>query len=71
MTGAKGVLQTCAAIVEMIQAKNVLDIGLFTGVSALTWATTIPMDGKVVSLDVKDINYNTIGKPFIDKVQLT
>lgn len=70
MTGAKGVLQTCAAIVEMIQAKNILDIGLFTGVSALTWATVIPFDGKVISMDVEKESYNTIGKSIIDEVCL-
>lgn len=69
MTGAKGVLQTCASIIEMIQAKNVLDIGLFTGVSALTWATIIPIDGKVISMDVEAESYNNIGKFFIDKVR--
>lgn len=29
ITGAKGVLQTCAAIIEMIQAKNVKQIKIY------------------------------------------
>lgn len=70
MTGAKGVLQTCTAIIEMIQAKNILDIGLFNGVSALTWATIIPIDGKVISMDVEDQSYNSIGKSIIDEVTI-
>ncbi|KAJ6646829.1 putative caffeoyl-CoA O-methyltransferase 2 [Pseudolycoriella hygida] len=66
MIGARGVLQTCTAIMEMIQAKNVLDIGLFTGVSALTWALTIPADGKVVSMDINKENYEAYGKRVIE-----
>lgn len=69
MTGAKGVLQTCAAIIEMIQAKNVLDIGLFTGVSALTWATVIPIDGRVITMDVEEESYKNIGKSIVNKVR--
>lgn len=68
MTGARGVLQTGSAIIQMIQAKNVLDIGLFTGVSALTWATVLPPDGKVISMDIDIEAFNTTGKPFVDKV---
>ena len=52
----------------MIQAKNVLDIGLFTGVSALTWALAIPADGKVITMDVREIEYNNFGKRIIEKV---
>lgn len=69
MTGAKGVLQTCSTIIDMIQGKNVLDIGLYTGVSALTWATVIPNDGKVISMDVEIESYNTVGKSIIEKVR--
>ncbi|KAG4076233.1 hypothetical protein HA402_014782 [Bradysia odoriphaga] len=65
--GARGVLQTCTAMIEMIQAKNVLDIGLFTGVSALTWALAIPIDGKVISMDVREDEYNNYGKRIIEK----
>ncbi|XP_037047344.1 caffeoyl-CoA O-methyltransferase-like [Bradysia coprophila] len=65
--GARGVLQTCTALIEMIQAKNVLDIGLFTGVSALTWALAIPADGKVISMDVREDEYNSFGKKIIEK----
>lgn len=68
VTGAKGVLQTCSAIVEMIQAKNILDIGLYTGVSALTWATITSSDSKIISMDVDDTIYKTTGKPIVDKV---
>lgn len=68
MTAAKGVLQTCSTVVSMVQAKNILDIGLFTGVSALTWATIIPEDGKVITMDVEQESYNDIGRAIIEKV---
>lgn len=70
MTGAKGCLQTCAAIIDMIQAKYVLDVGLYTGVSALTWATVIPEDGKVISMDLGKESYMTVGKSIIDEVSI-
>lgn len=69
MIGARGVLQTCTAIIEMIQAKNILDIGLFTGVSALTWAMAVPVDGKVISMDINEDEYNNFGKRIIEKVK--
>lgn len=69
MAGAKGVLQVCTTIIDMIQAKNVLDIGLYTGVSALTWALAIPEDGKVISMDVQEETYITFGKRIIEEVK--
>lgn len=69
MIGARGVIQTCTAIIEMIQAKNILDIGLFTGVSALAWTMAIPMGGKVISMDIQENDYNNYGKRIIEKVK--
>uniref|UniRef100_A0A1I8J3V0 O-methyltransferase n=1 Tax=Macrostomum lignano TaxID=282301 RepID=A0A1I8J3V0_9PLAT len=37
---------------KMIRAKKTLDIGMFTGYSALTIAQVLPPDGRVVTCDV-------------------
>ncbi len=40
-------------LIKLINAKSCLDIGTFTGYSALLAALSIPEDGKVVTLDYK------------------
>ncbi|KAA0687605.1 class I SAM-dependent methyltransferase [Azospirillum brasilense] len=46
--------QLLAFLVEMIGARRTLDIGTFTGYSALTVAQALPEDGRVVSLDINE-----------------
>ncbi|WP_247877348.1 class I SAM-dependent methyltransferase [Azospirillum brasilense] len=46
--------QLLAFLVEMIGARRTLDIGTFTGYSALTVALALPEDGRVVSLDINE-----------------
>lgn len=46
--------QLLAFLVEMIGAHRTLDIGTFTGYSALTVAQALPEDGRVVSLDINE-----------------
>ena len=40
--------------VQVSGAKKVLDIGTFTGMSALAMAEGLPLDGKVVTLECSD-----------------
>ncbi|RXG52684.1 putative caffeoyl-CoA O-methyltransferase 2 [Armadillidium vulgare] len=42
---------------------QVLDVGVYTGASALSAAIALPDDGKVFALDITD-EYLTIGRPF-------
>jgi predicted O-methyltransferase YrrM len=43
-----------AWLVELISAKRALEIGTFTGLSALTVAAALPADGKLIALEVSD-----------------
>jgi len=56
-------------ILDAIGAKHVLDIGVYTGLSALTSASAIPDDGRVVALDVCKEDAD-IGLPFWQKAGL-
>lgn len=44
--------QFMALLIELIGARKTLDIGTFTGYSALVVALALPTDGKVISCDV-------------------
>jgi len=46
-----------------VQAKNILEIGTFTGYSAMTFAGAIPNDGRVTTLDI-DPDTTAIAKNF-------
>jgi len=67
MLGATDVIQTCTAFIKQMHGKNVLDVGLFTGFSALSWALAVPDDGRVVSMDVNDKAYVEFGKRFVEE----
>jgi O-methyltransferase len=50
-------------LLELIGARYVLEIGTFTGYSALAMALALPEDGRVVSCDVSD-EWTTIGRRY-------
>ena len=49
--------------VKLLAAKRTIEIGTFTGYSALTVALALPPDGRVLACDISD-EYTRIGKPF-------
>ncbi|MBV9576724.1 MAG: class I SAM-dependent methyltransferase [Gammaproteobacteria bacterium] len=55
--------QFMALLMEMLNAKKTLDIGTFTGYSALVVALALPADGKVIACDV-NTEWTEIGKEF-------
>ncbi len=55
--------QFMAMLVKLIGARRTLEIGVFTGYSALTVALALPNEGKVLACDISD-EYTRVGRPF-------
>jgi predicted O-methyltransferase YrrM len=55
--------QLMALLVKLMGARRTIEVGVFTGYSALTVALALPPDGHVLACDVSD-EYTRIGKPF-------
>src|ERR1044071_8420110 len=41
-------------LTQLLQAKKVLEVGVFTGYSALTVASALPADGQLIACDVSE-----------------
>jgi predicted O-methyltransferase YrrM len=67
--------QFMALLVKLIGARRCIEIGTFTGYSALTVALALPTDGRLLACDVSD-EYTRIGRPFwqqagvVDRIEL-
>ena len=55
--------QFMALLVQLMGAKKTLEIGVFTGYSALAVALVLPVDGKVIACDISE-EYTAIAKDF-------
>lgn len=53
-------------LVQITGARNILEIGLFTGYSALTMAKVLPDDGRVVSCEIDEGNA-AVARSFIER----
>ncbi|CAI8583049.1 unnamed protein product [Vicia faba] len=58
--------QLLSMLIKLTNAKNTLEIGVFTGYSLLSTALALPSDGKVLALDVSR-EYYELGLPIIEK----
>ena len=55
--------QFMAMLVHLLGARRCIEIGVFTGYSALAVALALPEDGTLLACDIND-SYTRVGKPF-------
>ncbi|VDN83548.1 unnamed protein product [Brugia pahangi] len=60
MIGAPEVLQLGQNLIHLIQAKKAIDIGTYTGSSAVAWALAMPKGSEVLTIDIYPGSYNSI-----------
>ncbi|KAG7586247.1 Class I-like SAM-dependent O-methyltransferase [Arabidopsis thaliana x Arabidopsis arenosa] len=53
-------------LVKIINAKNTIEIGVFTGYSLFTVALALPEDGRITAIDIDQAGYN-LGLEFMKK----
>ncbi len=55
--------QLMALLVRLMGARRAIEVGVFTGYSALTVALALPADGRLLACDIS-AEYTAIGRPF-------
>ncbi|KAJ1389104.1 S-adenosyl-L-methionine-dependent methyltransferase [Sesbania bispinosa] len=58
--------QLISMLLKLINAKNTMEIGVYTGYSLLSTALALPSDGKILAMDVNR-EYYELGLPIIEK----
>ncbi|XP_062198909.1 tricin synthase 1-like [Phragmites australis] len=67
MAASPDEVQLFGLLVEMLGARNAIEVGVFTGYSLLATALALPDDGKIVAIDVSRESYDQIGSPVIER----
>ncbi|KAG2644153.1 hypothetical protein PVAP13_2KG409900 [Panicum virgatum] len=67
MAASPDEVQLFGLLLEMLGARNAIEVGVFTGYSLLATALALPDDGKIVAIDVTRESYDRIGSPVIEK----
>jgi predicted O-methyltransferase YrrM len=55
--------QFLALLVRLLGARRTIEVGVYTGYSALAVALALPEDGRVLACDISD-EYTRVGRPF-------
>lgn len=55
--------QFMALLVQLLEAKKTLEVGVFTGYSSLCVALALPKDGKVIACDISE-EYTAVGRRY-------
>lgn len=58
--------QLMAMLVKLMGARRTIEVGVFTGDSALAVALALPDDGHLLACDISD-EYTRVGRPFWDR----
>jgi caffeoyl-CoA O-methyltransferase len=58
--------QLMALLVKLLGARRAIEVGVFTGYSALSVALALPADGYLLACDVSD-EYTRVGRPFWER----
>nr|CAB3457380.1 unnamed protein product [Digitaria exilis] len=67
MAASPDQVQLFGLLLEMLGARNAIEVGVFTGYSLLATALALPDDGKIVAIDVTREFYDRVGSPVIAK----